>query len=203
MKQIYKIYIDEKVLILAESDPGNLANSQEVETQNFDFQLFYEDIKTKNNAATYLLLTANVGLLFKRIKKSLKLIKAAGGLVSNEENRYLFIYRQGKWDLPKGKLDNGEKTKKAAVREVEEECGIKITKARNKICTTYHLYEMRGKIILKKTTWYWMRADNQKVLTPQLEEGITDARWLAAGDFALVKQNTFPLIRDLIEFIEY
>ncbi len=128
----------------------------------------------------------------------MKMIKAAGGLVSNEEQHYLFIFRNGKWDLPKGKLDSGETAKIAAVREVEEECGIHIDSVGGKICNTYHIYEMNKERILKKTSWYRMKAVNQKVLIPQLEEGITDVRWLAPGDFMMIRQNTYPLIRDLL-----
>lgn len=131
------------------------------------------------------------------------LIKAAGGLVSNEENKYLFIFRNGKWDLPKGKLDKEESSRVAAIREVQEECGIMVDSSGDKICNTYHIYEINGARVLKKTSWYWMRADNQENLIPQAEEGITDARWLAAGDFMLVRQNTYPLIRDLINVVEY
>ncbi len=133
----------------------------------------------------------------------MQMIKAGGGLVSNEENKYLFIFRKGKWDLPKGKLDKGESFRVAAVREVEEECGITIDSSNEKICKTYHIYEVYGVPVIKKTVWYWMRADNQPNLTPQIEEGITDARWLAAGDFMLVRENTYPLIRDVIRVIEY
>lgn len=128
----------------------------------------------------------------------MKVIKAAGGLVSNEEMHYLFIFRNGKWDLPKGKLDNGETFRLAAVREVEEECGIQINGLGRKICNTYHIYEMNKERVLKKTAWYRMKAVNQNNLVPQLEEGITDVRWLAPGDFMMVRQNTYPLIRDLL-----
>lgn len=128
----------------------------------------------------------------------MKMIKAAGGLVGNEGNQFLFIFRNGKWDLPKGKLDSGERTKDAAVREVEEECGIQISSIGNKICNTYHIYEMNKERILKKTSWYWMSAVNQNELTPQIEEGITDVRWLAPGDLMMIRQNTYPLIRDLL-----
>lgn len=129
------------------------------------------------------------------------MIKAAGGLVSNEENKYLFIFRKGKWDLPKGKLDKGENFRTAAVREVEEECGVTINSSSDKICKTYHIYEFDGVPVIKKTVWYWMRADHQPELIPQLEEDITDARWLAPGDFMLVRENTYPLIKDVISFV--
>ncbi len=129
----------------------------------------------------------------------MKMIKAAGGLVRNEEKRYLFIFRNGKWDLPKGKLDNGETAKVAAVREVEEECGIQINSLGEKICNTYHIYELNNERILKKTSWYQMLAFRQNKLIPQLEEGITDVRCLAPGEFMMIRQNTYPLIRDLLD----
>ncbi len=128
----------------------------------------------------------------------MRMIKAAGGLVRNEEGSYLFIFRNGKWDLPKGKLERGESSRLAAVREVEEECGIHINSLKDKICNTYHIYEMNKEQILKKTAWYRMDAVNQNELIPQLEEGITDVRWLAPGDFMMIRQNTYPLIRDLL-----
>lgn len=199
---MYKIYINESVIMLTESVPARVENFIEIQPDGFDFKQFYNRAKLETVANTYLLLTPNFKNLFKQIKNSLKIIKAAGGLVSNEENKYLFIFRKQKWDLPKGKIENGEKTKIAAVREVEEECGIKVTQSGEKICKTYHIYEMDGQTILKKTSWFWMRADNQIELVPQLEEDITDARWLAPGDFVLVKQNTYPLIRDVINFVE-
>lgn len=131
------------------------------------------------------------------------LIKAAGGIVSNEASKFLFIFRNGKWDLPKGKIEKGENSRVAAIREVQEECGISIDSSGDKICNTYHIYEINGVLVIKKTSWYWMRADKQEKLIPQLEEGITDARWLSPGDLMLVRQNTYPLIRDLLNVIEY
>ena len=149
----------------------------------------------------FIILSKGFKSLFRNIKRTLQIIKAAGGLVKNEHDQYLFIFRNGKWDLPKGKVENGEKTRITAVREVEEECGISIVKNGKKICNTYHIYELNDKKILKKTAWYKMYTENQTELIPQLEEGITDARWLGAGDLMMVRQNTYPLIRDLISQI--
>ncbi|MEJ7780089.1 MAG: NUDIX domain-containing protein [Daejeonella sp.] len=203
MAQIYKIYINETVLILTDSVPSDIEDYQEVNQREFKFFKFYSKIKLQRNPKIFLLLAQDFKEEFKRIKKSMTTIKAAGGLVSNEENKYLFIFRKGKWDLPKGKLDKGETFRIAAVREVEEECGITINSSGDKICKTYHIYEVEGEPVMKKTVWYWMRADKQPELIPQIEEDITDARWLAAGDFMLVRENTYPLIRDVIKIIEY
>ncbi|HCN84735.1 MAG TPA: NUDIX hydrolase [Sphingobacteriaceae bacterium] len=199
---MYRIYINEAALIISESIPQNLENYQEIENQEFNFLLFYKKVKTSTISGVYLLLIPKPANLFKEIKKSFQIIKAAGGLVSNEENKYLFIFRNGKWDLPKGKLDPWEKPKKAARREVEEECGITVTEVRNKICKTWHAYEFNDQQVLKSTAWYHMRAYNQKKLIPQLEEGITKVKWIAPGDFEKIRKNTYPLILDIIGIVE-
>ena len=199
---MYQIYINQTVLILSETVNPAFSDYQQIDYEGFNFSSFYQRFKSEPLPATYFLIFSDAKTIFKHIKSSLKFIKAAGGVVRNEENKYLFIFRKGKWDLPKGKLDPGENAKKAAVREVEEECGIKVNSLKQKLCKTYHVYEMYGETVLKKTTWYRMRADNQPDLIPQLEEDITDAKWFAQGDFKLVKQNTFPLILDVISRIE-
>ena len=173
----------------------------QIKVSNFNFFSFYKLISKHESPKTFLLLTKNFKSVFKEIKRSMILIKAAGGIVSNEADKYLFIFRNGKWDLPKGKIEKGEKSRIAAIREVQEECGINIESSGDKVCNTYHIYEINGAMVIKKTAWYWMRAIKQKKLIPQLEEGITDARWLSAGNLMLVRQNTYPLIRDLINVI--
>ncbi|WP_245704500.1 NUDIX hydrolase [Daejeonella rubra] len=202
MAQIYKIYINEVVLIMTESLPPDIEDYQELNVAKFNFFKFYELARPLESPKIFLLLTPDFKSLFKDIKRSMILIKAAGGIVSNEANKFLFIFRNGKWDLPKGKIEKGENSRVAAIREVQEECGISIDSSGDKICNTYHIYEINEALVIKKTAWYWMRADKQEKLVPQLEEGITDARWLAPGDLMLVRQNTYPLIRDLLKVLE-
>lgn len=197
---MYRIYINDTALVIADVLPGGLGSYQQIEAEEFDFLKFYQLVK-RSPGSLNVLLTKDPKSFFKQIRKSFTVIKAAGGIVRNDENQFLFIFRKGKWDLPKGKLDDGEKTKKAAVREVEEECGIKVAKLGDLLCKTWHVYEEKGQIILKKTTWFNMKADRQELI-PQLEEGITEARWVASGDFNFLKQNTFPLITDIISLLE-
>jgi len=175
---------------------------QELKVSDFVFFDFYKLISHFDSPKIFLLLTKDFKTVFKRIKRSMILIKAAGGIVSNEANKYLFIFRNGKWDLPKGKIEKGENSRVAAIREVQEECGVSIDSSGDKICNTYHIYENKGELIIKKTAWYWMRAFKQEKLIPQLEEGITDVRWLSPGDLMMVRQNTYPLISDLLNVIE-
>jgi 8-oxo-dGTP pyrophosphatase MutT (NUDIX family) len=202
MAQIYKIYINEAVLIITESVPKNLSDYQALNLSDFDFVKFIDLAKVLGSPKIFLLLSPQFKPIFKSIKRSMISIKAAGGIVKNEADEYLFIFRNGKWDLPKGKIEKGENSRAAAIREVEEECGIRIESSGEKICNTYHLYEMSGGIVIKKTNWYWMKAKKKGKLIPQLEEGITDVRWLSKADLSLVQENTYPLIKDLIKIIE-
>jgi len=138
----------------------------------------------------------------KNVIENITLIEAAGGIVKNEEGEYLFIYRNDKWDLPKGKIEKGEKVKEAAVREVEEECGIQVSSLGRKLCKTYHVYISREEVVLKKTHWFKMKSVDQTRLTPQKEEGITDVRWFKKKKISTIVENTFPSIMDVLEKME-
>lgn len=129
------------------------------------------------------------------IKKDYTIIKAAGGLILNE-GEVLMIWRLKKWDLPKGKLDKGEKPKSAAVREVEEECNVKV-KLGKKICHTWHTYKQNGRRILKKTYWYRMYCIDDSEMKPQLEENIEDIKWMNEEELKEALYNTYPSIRDV------
>jgi 8-oxo-dGTP pyrophosphatase MutT (NUDIX family) len=203
MAQIYRIYLNQTTLIIAEFIPNLPKVHQQIDSQSFDFNTFYNRVKADPAPLLYFVHTPQAKQLLKQIKTSVNFIKAAGGLVSNEENKFLFIFRNDKWDLPKGKLDENEKSKVCAVREVEEETGVKVKKTGDKICNTYHIYsEPNGLIYLKKTTWFKMKGESQSELRPQAEENITEVRWLALSEFDIVKKNTYPLILDVLSFVE-
>jgi len=158
----------------------------------------YTAITSDDSGMNYYVLCTDANAFLKQIIKSVTLIKAAGGLVKNNKEKYLFIFRNGKWDLPKGKLEKGEKVREGAVREVEEECGITVSKCGAKILSTYHVYSFKGDLVLKKTWWYKMKYKGKGKLKPQLEEGITDVRWLGRKHIADVTGNTFPSIIDVL-----
>jgi len=142
-----------------------------------------------------------VSNFWKLFQSQYRIIEAAGGLVKNKKGKYLFIFRNGKWDLPKGKREKGETIKKCAKREVEEECGIKGLKIVRQLPTTYHIYSLEEKQVLKPTHWFEMECDDASVLIPQTEEGITEVRWFTKTDLKIVKRNTYPLIKDVISEI--
>lgn len=194
----YRIYINNDTLFIANERPEQEKEIQQIDVQDFDFRQFYKSI-TADSKKDYLLLDADPRALFKKIKKSLTLIKAAGGLVKNAKGNYLFIFRNKKWDLPKGKVEKAEKMKEAARREVEEECGVKIYTNDEKLCKTYHVYTMGSKVVLKKTNWYSMTVKGEPKLIPQKEEGITKASWLSKTELAPVLDNTYPSIVQVLE----
>ena len=178
--------------------PAQVEKIQQIEVEGFDFESFYKNLKSSKKK-NYLLLTKNPAAVFKKIKSDLTIIKAAGGLVVNAKGQFLFIFRNKKWDLPKGKVDKGEKVKEAAVREVEEECGVHVEKRNDRICKTYHVYEMSGELILKRTSWYQMTVKGNPKLVPQVEEGITEAVWVKPEEIKTKIKNTYPLIIDVLK----
>lgn len=128
-----------------------------------------------------------------------KRIDAAGGLVLDNSGKLLLIFRNEKWDLPKGKIDKGEAPDAAAVREVMEECGIKGHSIKEALPSTWHCYEHKGNRVLKKTYWYIMQHPGNVRLTPQLEEGITKVEWRSLNDLEDVMKNTYPSVIDCIK----
>ncbi len=128
-------------------------------------------------------------------------IIAAGGLVSNNRNELLMIFRRGKWDLPKGKLDEGESIEACAVREVEEETGITNIVLGKLIAVTHHHYfdEWISEEVTKETHWYAMEILDDQKLIPQTTEGITEIKWVNEIEMKECLQNTYQTIIEIIE----
>jgi 8-oxo-dGTP pyrophosphatase MutT (NUDIX family) len=126
-----------------------------------------------------------------------KLIEAAGGVVSNAKGEVLVIRRNDKWDLPKGKLEKGESIEEGARREIEEECGVTV-RIVSTLLNTIHLYDEKDKRVFKRT--YWFKADliSDTNLKPQLEEGITEVRWIRKSELPEIFNDTFSNIRDVL-----
>lgn len=133
--------------------------------------------------------------LKKFIKSRFIIVKAAGGIVT-KGNKILFIHRLGKWDLPKGKFENGENAAQCAVREVEEECAVKV-KLGQEIVKTWHTYTSNRKNILKKTYWFAMENLDDSNMKPQKEEGIEDIQWLTHQEAKTALVNSYPSMRYL------
>ena len=130
--------------------------------------------------------------------KNYKLIKAAGGVVTNENNRVLLIFRRGKWDLPKGKLEDNEPVEMCADREIKEETGLTKLQLQKPLIVTYHTYTEKGKSVLKETHWFLFAASGNEKLNPQTDEDIVKADWIAREDLPMFVDNTYQLIRDVL-----
>lgn len=132
-----------------------------------------------------------------RFKTLYKVVKAAGGVVF-KGNKMLLMFRRGVWDLPKGKLDDGESSQEGAMREVEEETGVRVD-IEEKICTTWHTYTLNGNRILKRTKWYRMVCIDDRKMAPQEDEDIEKLAWMDSKQTQMALTNSFSSIRYVIE----
>jgi 8-oxo-(d)GTP phosphatase len=132
-----------------------------------------------------------------QIKNQYKVIKAGGGIVKNNKNEILLMFRNKKWDLPKGKLEKEETSEIGALREVEEECNVKIALG-EKVCTTYHTYTQKNEFILKKTKWFSMKLIDDSKMKPQTEEGIEKLEWMNPKEVHLAMIKSYSSIRYVI-----
>lgn len=172
---MYKVFVNDIPIILStEENIGKEYASFPIKEADLDDlikkikkgKLFYVNLYHKKEAK-----------LIKHLRKKLKPIIAAGGVVYNNKKEILFIFKKGRWDLPKGKADDGEKLEWTAMRETEEETGVKNLKVNRFLQVTYHIVKENGKNRLKETHWFEMQTDYEGKLTPSLEEGITKAKW--------------------------
>jgi len=129
-----------------------------------------------------------------------KKIVAAGGLVVNEKNEMLFIFRRQHWDLPKGKLDEGETIEACAVREVQEETGLKKVEIVSFLCKTYHEYfdKWINEDVIKESWWYLMKSDSSEILIPQTEEDIEKIIWVNESLVGFYLNSSYPSIKEVL-----
>ncbi|MCK5170601.1 MAG: NUDIX domain-containing protein [Bacteroidales bacterium] len=199
---MYKVFYKDRTVFFVENDH----NCKE----NGDTKIHYfknkKQLKTALNIflnnyelASLYIVYRDIDHAFKKYTKLYKLIEAAGGLVKADNDKILVIHRRGKWDLPKGKLEKNELPEIGAIREVEEECGIKNLEIINLLEITYHTYILNGKDILKRTFWYEMTHKGNQEPKPQTEEEITEAKWIKTDNLDEVINNTFSSIIEVLK----
>ena len=137
--------------------------------------------------------------LKKAFFRKFKIIQTGGGLVRNDAGEYLLIFRREKWDLPKGKLDIGETLEACALREINEETGLINLSIEKHLINTYHTYDENGKHILKENSWFLVNAAGEQHIQPQIEEEITEAKWVNPSDLKPYTLNTMPSILDVLQ----
>lgn len=184
---MYKVFVNEKKLTLSKYP------------EDIEKNLRYEGFATLEIAVDLLQNTScpelnvygeNLDEIWEDFTHMFRVIEAAGGIVKNKKGEILFIYRIGKWDLPKGKIEKGESLEQAAVREIEEETGLKELILEEFINHTFHLYtERNGEKILKTTYWFRLNYVGSAQPIPQIEEGITQATW---KDMQAINEEVLP-----------
>ncbi|MBL4656467.1 MAG: NUDIX domain-containing protein [Flavobacteriales bacterium] len=198
---MYKIFINDKPLFLVDNLDDFQPTSSNILIQ---FQGEEEILKAISSLETDSKITSlavhgdDVNQIWESFRSQYKMIEAAGGLVQHENGKYLLIYRKGKWDLPKGKLEKSETPNVAALREVEEECGITNVKIEEALPNTYHTYELRGKNILKVSYWFSMSYSGNETPVPQLNEGIEKAEWCNSDDIKQALTNAYSSIQEML-----
>jgi 8-oxo-dGTP pyrophosphatase MutT (NUDIX family) len=192
---MYKVFVNDRPIIL----------TNKIEKEN-DFKLFMLDtvnindvvqqLNTKEIKAAYLY-HPNKEQLLSKFRKKLPSVVAAGGRVTNSKGKILFIHRNSKWDLPKGKVDKGESVEEAAIREVEEETGVTGLTITKFIKITYHIFKRNGKLKLKETHWFDMQTNFSGKLKPQLEEDIDRVEWFGKKKTQKALEKSYANIKTL------
>jgi 8-oxo-dGTP pyrophosphatase MutT (NUDIX family) len=201
---MYKLYFDNKPLFITNQITKELEellhHEETVLIDEFNTHtvkaMLHEIELSKIHAGVFL--HKDVEAVLKAFKKKFVLIKAAGGLVHTKDDEFLLIFRRGKWDLPKGKLDDNEDLQTCAVREINEETGLEHVQIEKPLCITYHTYHENGKHILKESHWFLMKAKKQANLLPQTEEGIDKCEWVAVDQLSSYVENTHASILDVV-----
>lgn len=188
---MYKVFIDNKAIFFLQTD--KLIKKKNVFKISSVKEI--ESLLLKKKYNSLILTSPDMDKLFNSYFKNHEKLYTAGGIVQKNEE-FLVIKRDGIWDLPKGKIEKGESKKRAAVREIEEECGIRKPQIVSKLTSTYHTYEFKGKKVLKENTWYHLLYDGDDKLRPQEEEGISKVKWVSEKKFFSMK--SFPSIEEVI-----
>lgn len=195
---MYEVFINDKSILIT-----NKLVQRDENVTNYFHGFNWNDLLKKMSVIdhdNYIVFCENIDNAWIDFCSNFTLIQAAGGIVLKDQ-KILFIFRNEKWDLPKGKLENNEDMKSCAVREVEEECGIDGLSITSKIKNTYHIYKLERQLILKETYWYMMKTKSDKKLIPQIEEGISWVGWKKMDELNDVYHNTFASIRSLLDSV--
>jgi len=195
---MYKVFINDSSISFIEKPL-----SQDVQTINYEgveqLKSVAKDLEEDTEIRHMVMAVDHLEKVWEDFVSLYEIIEAAGGVVRNNVGEILMIYRLGKWDLPKGKLEHGESIEEGAVREVIEECGITNLRVLKELPVTYHTYNIGDRKILKRTYWYEMHTKHVGELVPQIEEHIEKAQWINPDFLDEYMGNTYASIHWLLE----
>lgn len=193
---MYKIFVNQKPIILTtEIEREDGFKNYLLDTVNIG--KIIKDLNTKA-VQEVRLIGSHKDKLIKQFLKLLPNVEAGGGKVYNDKGEVLFIYRNNKWDLPKGRIDGDETFEQGAIREVEEETGVNGLKVTKPLSTTYHIFKRNGKHKIKITYWFEMKTAYNGPLIPEEKEGITKVDWLKQSEIKKALENSYANIRLLV-----
>ena len=198
---MYKVFYNKKPIFFTSDLKNNSDETPLLFLKYSNSESILKALRSKKNKGVYLY-HPKAEKIEKLFINRFPIIEAAGGLVEHKDGKFLFIYRNEKWDLPKGKIEKNELIVDAAVREVVEETGVAGLIVKNQISTTYHIYNANGKHKLKKTYWFQMKTGSSAQLYPQLEENIKKAVWISKSEFPKLIENAYENIKILISEIK-
>ncbi|RTY68261.1 NUDIX hydrolase [Flavobacterium sp. LB2P53] len=194
---MYKVFVNDKPLFLtnhiSKETDFQLFLLESIDIEQLIVKIFQNKI---NKAYLY---HPDESLIMKTLKAKIPVSKAGGGLVYNKKGEVLFIFRNGKWDLPKGGIEKGEEIGDTAMREVEEETGVNGLTISHKLQKTYHVFRRNGKYKLKITHWFEMQSDFEGTPHGQLEEGIDKVAWMNPEQIKEALKNSYENIKLLFE----
>lgn len=190
---MYKIFVNDRPIILTNTVLKEI-NFKVFLLKSVDLEYVIRKLQRNDLTEAYLY-HPDADKLLPLFKKRLGYINAGGGLVKNQKGELLFIERNKKWDLPKGRAESGENIETTSLREVEEETGVENLSIERFLQETYHIYKNKGQYKLKVTYWYLMNTDFTGELAPQLEEGITKAIWKTNGEALEALDNSYANVR--------
>ena len=186
------------------SIPGETESLSFSELKKQDIATFLREAEKAKTIKTIEITESDQKTIKEYFKQKLAYIEAAGGLVLNPEGEILFIFRHGKWDLPKGKPEKGENTEETAMREVEEETGVSGLKIISHLPSTWHIYDLDNqKYAIKRSYWFQMTSKHWKKIRIQTEEDITDAQWIKMPVPDQILDNAFLSIMELVNYFQY
>lgn len=196
---MYKIFSGDKCVVIV-NKPISVEKSKVKTIIYTSAQQLHEEYKKLTSSFKHhtLYVVGNEEVIWNVFRSFFLFIEASGGLVFNKEGKVLMIYRNKHWDLPKGKMEAGEIPDQTAIREVEEECGVKGLTITRDLLQTYHLFFQNNHECIKRTYWFEMKCKDTNPPVPQHAEGITKAEWMSREEVQKVRDQMFLSLQDVL-----
>jgi 8-oxo-dGTP pyrophosphatase MutT (NUDIX family) len=198
---MYKVFFQDRVVFLTENAPPGKATSGQLFAGFHNpsgLKDLLDDFSRNEQVRELHIFHPDLAELIAAFSGCFISVRAGGGVVLNPKGKFLVIERNGLWDMPKGKVENGENFETAALREVGEETGLSGLESKGLLLSTFHTYELSGRMMLKETRWFEMDWKGKGKPVLQADEGITGFRWVKPGETGFIRENTYASILDVL-----